>query len=94
MISVIVRLTVKDQATWKKTFEEAGEFRKKFGSKGVHAFAKTDSPNEITILGHYESVEKAREMFQSDGFREVTQRAGIVGAPEVTFVNEVVHLPA
>lgn len=94
MISVIVRLTVKDQATWKKTFEEAGEFRKKFGSKGVHAFATAGNPNEITIVGHYENAEKAREMFQSDGFREATQRAGVVGMPELTFVDEVVHLPA
>ena len=94
MAHVMVRLTVKDQAVWKKTFEEAGSLRKKFGSMGVQAYAKADNPNEITIIGEYESLDKARELFQSQEFKDATQRAGMVGAPEVSFLTEVVKLNA
>jgi quinol monooxygenase YgiN len=92
MVHVLVRLSVADQAKWKPAFEEAGTFRKNFGSQGVHAFAKADNPNEIVILGTYESADKAREMFQSAAFQEATQKAGVTGKPEVTFLNEVVKL--
>jgi len=94
MAFALVRLTVQDQAKWKPVFEEAAELRKKFGSKGVRAFAKADSPNEIVILGEYDSLDHARQLFQSQEFREATQRAGMVGAPDVTFLDKVVELAA
>ena len=94
MTYVLVRLTVEDLAKWKPVFEEAAGLRKNFGSMGVRAFSKADSPNEVVILGEYEDKEKAMQMFQSQEFREVTARAGVKGPPEVTFLDEVVNLPA
>lgn len=94
MIYVLVRFTVEDLAKWQPVFEEAAGLRKNFGSLGVRAFSKTDSPNEVVILGEYADKEKAMQMFQSQEFREATQRAGVKGPPEVTFMEEVVNLPA
>jgi len=94
MVYALVRLTVQDQAKWKTVFEEAASLRKKYGSTGMQAYAKTDDPNAIVILGEYESVDKARELFQSQEFREATQRAGMVGTPEVTLLEKVVQLAA
>jgi quinol monooxygenase YgiN len=94
MTYILVRLTVEDLAKWKSVFEEASAFRKNFGSMGVRAFSKTDSPNEVVILGEYADKEKAMQMFQSQEFRETTQRAGVKGPPEVTFLDEVVKLAA
>ncbi|MCI0555345.1 MAG: cyclase [Anaerolineae bacterium] len=93
MTYILVRLTVEELAKWKPVFEEAASLRKSFGSMGVRAFSKADSPNEVVILGEYEDVEKARQLFQSQEFREATQRAGVKGSPEVTFLDEVVNLP-
>jgi quinol monooxygenase YgiN len=92
MTYVLVRLTVEDLAKWKPIFVEASALRKKFGSMGMHAFSKTDNPNEVVILGEYADKEKAMQMFQSQEFRETTQRAGVKGPPEVSFLNEVVKL--
>lgn len=94
MIYVLVRLIVEDLAKWKPVFEEATSLRKNFGSMGVRAFSKTDNSNEIVILGEYADKDKAMQMFQSQEFREATQRAGVKGAPEVTFLNEVIQLSA
>jgi len=94
MIHVLVRFTVEDLASWKSVFEEAAGLRKNFGSMGVRGFSKADSPNEVVILGEYADKEKAMQMFQSQEFREATARAGVKGPPEVTFLNEVVSLPA
>lgn len=94
MPHVLVHVSVKDQAIWKKGFEQAGALRKRFGSMGVHAFAKTDDPNEIFILGEYEDLDKAREMFQSQEFRDATQAAGLTKPPEVTYLAEALKLAA
>ena len=94
MTYVLVRFTVEDLAKWKSVFEEAAGLRQRFGSRGVRAFSKADSPNEVVILGEYEDVEKARQLFKSQEFRDATKRAGVVGPPEVVFLNEVVKLSA
>lgn len=94
MIYVLVRFSVEDLSKWKVTFEESSGLRKNFGSMGVRAYSKADSPNEVVVLGEYADKEKAMQMFQSQEFREATQRAGLKGAPEVTFLNEVINLPA
>ena len=94
MTYVLVRLSVEDLAKWKPVFEEAASLRKSFGSMGVRAFSKADSPNDVVILGEYADKEKAMQMFQSQEFRDATQRAGVKGPPEVTLLNEVISLPA
>jgi len=94
MTYVLVRFAVEDLEKWKLVFTEAASLRKNFGSRGVRAFSKADTPNEVVILGEYEDVEKARQLFQSQEFREATKRAGVMGAPDVSFLNEVLTLPS
>ncbi len=94
MTYVLVRFTVEDLGKWKAVFEEAAGLRKNFGSMGVRGFSKADNPNEVVILGEYADKGKAMQLFQSQEFREATQRAGVKGPPDVTFLDEVVNLPA
>ena len=94
MAYVLVRFTVEDLSKWKPVFEEAAALRKSFGSMGVRAFSKAGSLNEVVILGEYEDRAKASEMFQSQEFRDATKRAGVMGPPEVSFLDEVLDLPA
>lgn len=94
MAYVLVRISVEDVATWMPVFEQAAAIRKNSGSKGVQALANVDSPNEVLIFGEYEDVEKARQMFQSQELRDAMQRAGVKGPPQLTFMNEILRLPA
>ena len=55
MTYVLVRITVEDLAKWKPVFEGASALRKNFGSMGVRAYSKTDSPNEVVILGEWQA---------------------------------------
>ncbi len=94
MTYVLVRFTVEDLAKWKPVFEEASALRKNFGSMGVRAFSKADSPNDVVVLGEYADKEKAMQMFQSQEFREAMARAGVKGPPEVSILDAIVNLPA
>jgi uncharacterized protein (DUF1330 family) len=94
MSYAIVRVTVKDFAEWKKGFDESAALRKAHGSKGVRVFQSSEKPGEVVILGEFGDLKSARQLFQSQEFREVTQRAGVIGKPDVALVDEVHHLPA
>ena len=94
MSYVVVRLTVEDLEKWKAGFQQAASLHKGYGSKGVRAFINADNPKEVLVLGEYEDPAKAREMFQSQEFREATKRAGVVGTPSVVHLDEALTLPA
>jgi uncharacterized protein (DUF1330 family) len=94
MSYALVHLKIKDHAIWKKTLEEAGELRKQFGSLGVRAFNLAGNPNEVFVLGEYQDLAKAKELFQSQEFRDATQKAGITAPPEVHFLEKVADLPS
>jgi heme-degrading monooxygenase HmoA len=94
MLHVIVRVAFQDYEKWKPVFDEAGSLRKAYGSKGVRIFRNMEKANEALIFGEYEDLEKVRQLFQSQEFREATRRAGVSGPPEVIFLEQVDELPA
>ena len=94
MPHALIKFTIEDRDKWRAAFAEAAALRKSHGSMGVHAFVQAGEPNQVVILGEFEDLDRARQLFQSAEFREVTKKAGVIGAPEVTFLNEVVKLPA
>lgn len=91
---VLVRLTVEDFAKWEPVFKEAGTLRASYSSKGVRYFRNVEQPNEVVIVGEYADLEKARQLFQSQEFRDATKRAGVMGKPDVSFLDEIGQLPA
>ena len=62
--------------------------------RGARAYSNSDNPKEFLIVAEYEDVARAREMFQSQEFRDATKRAGVVGTPQVVFMDEALQLPA
>lgn len=94
MIYTIVRITFEDYGKWKAAFDEAANFRRQYGSKGIRVLRSPDKPNEAVLIGEYEDAERAREMFQSQAFRDATKRAGVLGPPTIDFLDEVDRLPA
>jgi len=94
MSYTLVRIAFEDFEKFKAVFEEAANLRQSHGSKGVRVFRNVDQPNEVMIVGEYEDLARARQLFQSPDFRAAIQRAGVTGRPEVSFMEEVAQLPA
>jgi len=94
MTHVLVRVTFENYEKWRPVFDEAAKLRKAHGSKGVRLYRVANKPNEVVIFGEYEDVEKARQLFQSQEFRDATRRGGVTGQPDVTFLDEVGRLEA
>lgn len=88
-----VRHKVEDYGKWKSVFEETQERRREFGLKGGWIMRNPEDPKELVVLLEVEDLIKAREFIHSDYARDAMERAGVIGEPQICFVEEVEKVP-
>jgi hypothetical protein len=89
MLKMMMRLSVEEYAKWKPVFDGLTKTRIAYGSKGGHLFHSANNPNEITILFDWEDIKKAKDYAQSDVLKEAMLKAGVIGKPEASFLEEI-----
>ena len=89
MSYILVNLRVKDYAKWRPFFDGMAANRKANGSRGGHLMRSKDNPNELAILFEWDDVEKGRRFYESAEFQRVAAEAGIIGKPEVHYLEEL-----
>jgi uncharacterized protein (DUF1330 family) len=89
MAYVIVQHKVQDYAKWKPMYDEHQSTRKTYGIRCEQLFRSADDPNDLTILFEVSDLKKAREFTQSDDLKRVMQQAGVMGTPNLQFLEEV-----
>ena len=84
-VRMFVRHEVADYGAWRKAFDEFGPMRKKMGltSKGV--YQSTDSPNDVTVIHDFHSLEKAKAFAASPELKSAMEKAGVKGAPQIWY---------
>ena len=86
---ILVRTKVEDYNKWKTVFDEDSSNRKEMmGSKGGFLFGNADDPNEVIILLEVDDLEKARQFAQSDDLKEAMEKGGVVGQPDIVFIDD------
>jgi hypothetical protein len=88
---VIVKYAVADYARWKPIFDADGANRQAGGCKGGQLFRSADDPNEVVILFEWD-LEKARQYSQREEVRAKMREAGVLGSPDVFFLEEIEEL--
>ena len=91
---LLIRHTVEDYARWKAAYDEHEAARKAGGSQGERLFRNADDPNEVVALIEWDDLGKARQFTQSEDLRQVMQRAGVSGRPDLHFLEAVESTPA
>jgi hypothetical protein len=89
MTYLLVQHTVQDFARWKPFFDQHDSARRASGGGDYQLFQDASDPNKITILLQWDSVENAQRFAASDNLREVMMEAGVIGRPEIHFLNKV-----
>lgn len=89
MTRILIRHRVDDYDEWKPVFDEHRETREEYGVQGGQLFRTADDPDELVILFEWDSLENARAFVESDDLREAMERAGVVGEPEVRFLEKI-----
>ena len=88
MASILVQHTVKDYAEWKKVFDSAKDLRTSSGEISAQVYRDASDPNKITVMNKWDSMANAQKVVQSPEMKAAMEKAGVVGAPAVYFLNE------
>ncbi len=88
MVHVIVRHKVADFNRWKQAFDAHLNRRMGAGETGFRIFHAVEDPRDVTLLLDWEGLDSARRFMNSDDLRQAMQQAGVVGTPEVNYVQD------
>jgi hypothetical protein len=86
-VTVIVSLKVADFDDWKAVFDSAASSREE-ASINAKAYQNIDDPNNPIAIGTASSKEEFLAFFTTPEIQEDQKKAGILGPPEVTFLEE------
>jgi hypothetical protein len=87
MTKMYVRHTVADFEKWKSIFDNHDGTRKQFGAKKSDAFTNSQNPNEVLAVIEWDNKEQANKFLHESNLKEVMQNGGVLGAPDVSFVE-------
>lgn len=88
MNNVLVMYRVKNFTKWNLNVEEGAGKRKIMGSKEAYVYNKKDHPHEMVILYNWNDLDKAREYFESDEFKNQIKDAGVEDTPEIIYLEK------
>jgi heme-degrading monooxygenase HmoA len=88
MSYLLVHHNCDDFSKWKKAFDAHSSMRAQHGSKGGEVFQSANNPNELFVLLEWDSFENVQKFSRSDTLKSAMQEAGVVGMPEIYFLEE------
>lgn len=89
MVFMVIDHKVKDYAKWKPAFDKHESTRKKAGSKGGNLYHISGEPNHICIVFEWDSKGNATKFIESDDLKKTMQEAGVLGKPDIWFLDKI-----
>jgi len=88
MIHVIIRHKVADYGRWKEAFDAHLNARKAGGEMGHRLLVSVDDPRDVTVVLDWDGLDRARRFASSDELKQTMQKAGVLGEPEIRFLED------
>lgn len=88
MAYMFVRHSVQDYDTWKSAFESFSDLRRRNGEKSYQILREGNGSGNLIALFEWDNLDNARRYAASPELKEGMQRAGVVGKPEILFLEE------
>lgn len=88
MIHVIIRHKVADYGRWKEAFDAHLNARKAGGEMGHRLLLSVDDPCDVTVVLDWDGLDRARRFASSDELKQTMQKAGVLGEPEIRFLED------
>lgn len=89
MVYLLIRHKVADYETWKPVYDEHAATRKAAGSKGARLFRSTNDGNEVVAIMSWPDRQHAEAFANSPDLQAVMQKAGVIGVPDLLYLEEV-----
>ena len=87
-VTIVISLNVADFDHWKAGFDARAEGRAEAGLNAV-AHQNIDDPNNAIVIGTTPSKEAFLAFFTTPETQEMQKKAGVLGPPEIKFINPV-----
>ncbi len=84
---LIVQHTMEDYGKWRPVFDAHEGVRQTYGVRDAQVFRNVENPNELLLKFRVDSVERAQKLAHSQELKDAMADAGVVGIPEVFFVE-------
>jgi quinol monooxygenase YgiN len=89
MIYLNIRFAAADYTQWRAAFDARESVRRAAGATGVQqVFRDLENPNTVTLVMEWQSADQARKFAQDPALREAMEKSGVIGAPEIRFLNQ------
>ena len=90
MTTIFLKHTVEDYDSWKVGFDEHATTREEYGSpEDYHLFHEAGNPNEIVMVGEWESAEAFQRFMEESDVKEKMGELGVISEPEVYILEEI-----
>ena len=91
MVNVLVRHKVKNYKSWKPVFDGFIETRRAGGEKSYQIFHPDNDRNNLLLLFKWDDAKKGHKFFESSDLKKTMKEAGVMGEPEIFFLEEYEH---
>jgi quinol monooxygenase YgiN len=88
MASLLIQHTVKDYTEWKKAFDSAKDLRTSNGELSYQIYRDSTDTNKLTVINRWNSLANAQKFAHSPELKAAMEKAGVMGAPTIYFLNE------
>ncbi len=88
MATMIVKHKVADFGTWKTVFDSMKPIRQSHGWIGHEVLRDAADPSLVTIINKMRSIDDAKAYGQSSDLKEAMKNAGVLSAPEITYLSD------
>ncbi len=85
---LIVRHQVADYDRWREGYDANEDVRTNGGVRHQMVYRSADDGNDVTVMHDFATVDAARAFAGSPELKAAMDELGVVGAPQVWFVEE------
>ncbi len=93
MVTMFAKHKVGDYGQWKRVYDEVQPLRKERGVTGASVYRDPSDPNLIIITHQFKDANAATAFAHSDDLKSAMANAGVIGAPEFWFGENIESTP-
>jgi quinol monooxygenase YgiN len=93
MVTMFVRHTVSDYNSWKRVYDEFASVRKERGVTGASVHRDPNDRNVIMVTHRFKDMNAATAFANSEDLKSAMADAGVSGAPEFWFGEDIEQTP-
>jgi antibiotic biosynthesis monooxygenase (ABM) superfamily enzyme len=87
MTTMLVQHKVKNYENWKKVYDSVAGLRTTFGELSDQIYRDASDANKLTLMFKWDSLPNAQKWAQSPELKAAMEKAGVDGAPSISFLN-------